>query len=89
MQQNKTYHLSDVEDFPALCVKGHQSGGDEVSPPRFHPAIQHLIEIHLDKQNNKLLTNRPITTFIPKFALNSSWGLIKFFVFLSADVCTL
>lgn len=43
-----SYSLSDVEDFPSLCVKWHQSGGDEVSPPRFHSAVQHLVQINLN-----------------------------------------
>lgn len=73
MQQNKTYHLSDVEDFPSLCVKGHQPGGDEVSSPRFHSAVQHLIEIHLDKQANYFIY------ILQRFN--------NVFCFLSGDVC--
>lgn len=43
-----SYSLSDVENLPSLCVKWHQSGGDEVSPPRFHSAVQHLVQINLN-----------------------------------------
>lgn len=45
------YRLSDIEDFPPLCVQGHQPGGDEVSSPWLHSAVQHLIQIHLDSHN--------------------------------------
>lgn len=45
------YRLGDIEDFPSLCVKRHQPWSDEVSSPRLHSAVQHLVQIHLDIHN--------------------------------------
>lgn len=53
----RRYRLSDIEDFPSLRVKWHQPGRDEVSSPRLHSAVQHLIQIHLDNHNIKLLVH--------------------------------
>lgn len=44
----RSYRLSDIEDFPSLRIKWNQSGSDEVSSPRLHSAVQHLIQIHLN-----------------------------------------
>lgn len=49
------YRLGDIEDFPSLCVKRHQPRSDEVSSPRLHFAVQHLVQIHLYIHNTNVV----------------------------------